>query len=422
MICLLPRLSKSAAFTRFTKQNILWPNLVVRSLYKSSRENGMNVHLLGVGSSGCLMAFHLERALRSQSIYSNDKLILQLRRPPNEEQVMIRVYDKFESLEGECELPYETDEEHSDAPIDVMFVCTKADQTIKAIKPFLSRLTSNQTHGPSTIILFQNGMGVDDAMIKEFGWNDQGQHGNGKIAPFILSGINSNGTYLLKRFETVHAGQGSIPFALSPTAESRIGQEVSTQLINFAGQRKSEKVDSRLPFETLQWTLGLLSTPYLQDRLGFNLERFASDLNIRQLQKLVVNCAVNALTAIHDVRNGTLIKDPTLQRWADEIIKECAYIIDARYKRSAKSNPTWKSEADIVPIELRFDSLQQKVWQTIHLTAKNWNSMVQDIRSKRGATEIDFLNGIMVNWAFELGLQAPINEELVRLVREKTKI
>ncbi|PWN33643.1 uncharacterized protein FA14DRAFT_161397 [Meira miltonrushii] len=389
-----------------------FPNLSRRYFHDTVSRTGMNVHVLGAGSSGCLLAYHLQRARESLPNYSYEKLNLQLRTPPSDGQrtATVRVYNDDETLHGECELPYETPQKHSEDPIDVLFVCTKADQTINALKPLLPRLTSLHRCGPPTIVLTQNGMGLDDALVEEFGWE-----GNGENVPFLVSGINRHGSYLLKRFETVHAGQASIPFALSPITEARIGQDTGIKLAGLANRQDGT---IHAPFQTLQWTFDLLCTPYLRDKLGSSVERLASDLLILQQQKLVVNCTGNALTAIHDIRNDGLINDPELRKWGDKVVEECAYIIGARFKSKIESEN--KSEID-VPKELSLDSLKKQAWHTIEINGKNWSSMVQDMRSKRGATEIDFINGTIVRWAYELGLQAPINEELVRLVKQKTE-
>lgn len=384
----------------------------------------MNVHVLGAGSSGCLLAYHLQRARQTLPDYNNEKICLQLRRSPSEgqsaskEAALLRVFNDDETLYGECEMPFETPQKQSEDPIDVLFVCTKADQTVTALEPFIPRLTSTHRRGPATIVLTQNGMGVDDALTKEFGW----EKGNvdDTNAPFIISSVNRHGSYLLKRFETVHAGRASIPFALSPVTEARIGQDIGTELATLARQEDHTSIHS--PFQTLQWTFKLLSTPYLREKLGSSVERLASDLVLLQQQKLVVNCTGNALTAIHDIRNDALVNDPELRKWGDKVAEECAFIIGARYLRSvqSKNKSDFKSEV-AVPKELDKDVLKKQAWHTIEINGKNWSSMVQDMRSKRGATEIDFINGTIVRWAHELGLQAPINAELVRLVKQKTE-
>lgn len=401
---MLQRLPKGISQARVA----CFSSLSRRYFHDTASRSRMNVHVLGAGSSGCLLAYHLQRARESLLNYSNEKLKLQLRRSPIDGQstANIRVYNDDETLHGECELPYETPQTQSEEPIDVLFVCTKADQTITALKPLLPRLNSMNRCGPPTIVLTQNGMGLDDALVEEFGWR-----GSNENIPFLVSGINRHGSYLLKRFETVHAGQASIPFALSPITETRIGQDTGIKLVNLAKEQDG-KVYS--PFQTLQWTFELLSTPYLRKKLGSSVERLASDLLILQQQKLVVNCTGNALTAIHDIRNDGLVNDPELRKWGDKVAEECGFIIGARFKSE------YESEIDI-PTELQIDSLKSQAWHTIEINGKNWSSMVQDMRSKRGATEIDFINGTIVRWAQELGLRAPMNEELVRLVKEKTE-
>ena len=50
-------------------------------------------------------------------------------------------------------------------------------------------------------------------------------------------------------------------------------------------------------------------------------------------------------------------------------------------------------------------------------TARNISSMLQDINNKR-VTEIDSINGALVDAGRQLSIPVPVNEELVRRVKE----
>ena len=49
-------------------------------------------------------------------------------------------------------------------------------------------------------------------------------------------------------------------------------------------------------------------------------------------------------------------------------------------------------------------------------TANNKNSMLQDIQ-KGNRTEIDFINGKIVSYAEELGVEVPVNKTLTYLIK-----
>jgi 2-dehydropantoate 2-reductase len=54
---------------------------------------------------------------------------------------------------------------------------------------------------------------------------------------------------------------------------------------------------------------------------------------------------------------------------------------------------------------------------TLKIDPKARSSMYEDFELKR-KTEIDYLNGEIVNLAMELGMQAPVNQAIVNLVRD----
>jgi 2-dehydropantoate 2-reductase len=114
--------------------------------------------------------------------------------------------------------------------------------------------------------------------------------------------------------------------------------------------------------------------------------------------KLVVNCAINALTALLRVRNGELLERPDAISLLKDAARECASVARAR------------------GITLPFPDPVEKVLEVARRTASNRSSMLQDVR--RGApTECDAINGAVVHWGNRLGVPTPVNEVLLRLVR-----
>jgi 2-dehydropantoate 2-reductase len=67
-------------------------------------------------------------------------------------------------------------------------------------------------------------------------------------------------------------------------------------------------------------------------------------------------------------------------------------------------------------IKLIYDDPLAKVEAVCEATSGNISSMLQDVLRKK-RTEIDFLNGVIVRQAQELGIQSPVNSMLVDLVK-----
>ncbi len=114
--------------------------------------------------------------------------------------------------------------------------------------------------------------------------------------------------------------------------------------------------------------------------------------------KLVINTAINALTAILRVPNGALAEQP-----------------DARAIMTAAACETAQVAA-AAGITLPYPDPAARAIQVAQMTAANHSSTLQDIL--RGTpTEIEAINGAVVKIAHELGISTPVNETLLRLVR-----
>jgi len=111
--------------------------------------------------------------------------------------------------------------------------------------------------------------------------------------------------------------------------------------------------------------------------------------------KLVVNCVVNPLTAILGVTDGAIIVD-SLKTVRNEIVKECLAVAEAE-------------GVHLLP------DLAERIDRTV-VGYKNLSSMYQDIL-KRRETEIDFLNGKIVELGKKHNISTPANATLVGLIK-----
>jgi 2-dehydropantoate 2-reductase len=111
--------------------------------------------------------------------------------------------------------------------------------------------------------------------------------------------------------------------------------------------------------------------------------------------KLVVNCVVNPLTAIFRVRNSE-IWEASLKNVRHSVVRECV--------------ETAEAEGITLPRNLA-ERIDKRV-----AGYTNFSSMYQDTaRGKR--TEIDFLNGKIVELGKKHDIQTPVNETLVSMIK-----
>ncbi|MDI6847195.1 MAG: 2-dehydropantoate 2-reductase [Candidatus Bathyarchaeia archaeon] len=121
----------------------------------------------------------------------------------------------------------------------------------------------------------------------------------------------------------------------------------------------------------------------------------SNDITKEVWNKLVVNCVINPLTALFHVRNCEIIAD-SLKSVRHEIVKECVEV--------------GKAEEISFP-----EDLEEKIDKKIS-SYTNFSSMCQDImKGKR--TEIDFLNGKVVELGRKHHISTLVNETLVCFIK-----
>ena len=76
---------------------------------------------------------------------------------------------------------------------------------------------------------------------------------------------------------------------------------------------------------------------------GFNLSRVA---DVRSLiwRKLVINTAINPLTALLNIPNGDLLKIPSAKKMMGEIAEETAFVAKVQHIPLSFENPIWLAE------------------------------------------------------------------------------
>jgi len=134
---------------------------------------------------------------------------------------------------------------------------------------------------------------------------------------------------------------------------------------------------------------------------GFVIEESA-DTNSLLWSKLVINAAVNPLTALLNVSNGELLKRPAARALLASTAREAAAVATALDIQLSYQDPVAVCEA------------------VAQRTAANRSSMLQDLQ--RGApTEIDAICGAIVQAGEGAGIPTPINRTLWHLVKARVE-
>ncbi|MBV8135956.1 MAG: ketopantoate reductase family protein [Deltaproteobacteria bacterium] len=117
--------------------------------------------------------------------------------------------------------------------------------------------------------------------------------------------------------------------------------------------------------------------------------------------KLLYNVALNALGALYELSYGELAGDPDLRAIMSEAIGEAFAV--ARKLEVA------------LPFATASEYLETFYGRLIPATKTHHPTMLYDLKN-RGRTDVDWLNGKIVELARQTGLTAPVNQMLVRQV------
>jgi 2-dehydropantoate 2-reductase len=144
------------------------------------------------------------------------------------------------------------------------------------------------------------------------------------------------------------------------------------------------------------------------DKKGIHLQ-WSEEIEVEMWRKCVINSCINPLTALFQVKNGTLIEDPALHTMMDMLYKEASMLIEEVIPQEA-------------PKILRNGKAWEDIQEVCRITSENLSSMVQDIRHKR-ETEIESITGYLLSKAEEK-VQMPTHSfvyQSIRFLQKQTK-
>ena len=294
------------------------------------------IHILGAGALGSLWAAKLSKNNRV-------KLIL---RSATQKTHHFQLKEQEQSTE--VSLPCESATSTNDL-IDTLLVFTKSYDAVLAVSQLKNRLTPS-----SNIILFQNGMGSQQAIIKALPRQS------------IYAASTTEGANRSAKDTVIYAGKGE-------TWLGRISKKEPEHTT------KTEQLATLLSSSTLD----VFSTEDIWQRLWV---------------KLAINCAINPFTALLNCKNGELREHTLFISNIEPLCQELS------------------SAIQLNKIELSAEDIHIKVEDVLEKTANNISSMLQDVRAGK-QTEIDFINGYIQTIANEHSLSLPVNAELLKQIK-----
>ncbi|KAL8786908.1 MAG: hypothetical protein Q9213_002539 [Squamulea squamosa] len=341
------------------------------------------IHILGLGNLGKLTAHYLAAS-------KSAPVTLLLHRPEQvnqwEEagQCTDVVTNGRSHIQGnfQYEKTFESTNGHA-GQIYNLIVATKTYATTEALRPLRARLNED-----STILFLQNGMGTVDEVTRSFFVTPSGR-------PHYYTGIVSHGVYAKRAFSVVHAGQGSIRVGAARPSDER--ESFTTRITRTASPKYL--------LECLRKAPVLSMTEESEERILHT-----------QLQKLAINAVINPLTAIFDCLNGQLFDNPQRLTLSRLLLSEISPVLSRVFASSTREKPDSEAISSF-----SVSSLEQIVLDAANRSAQNISSMRQDMLSGR-RTEINYINGYIVEQGAKLGVDCGINQTLIQLINGRRKI
>ena len=304
----------------------------------------MRIVIAGAGAMGCLLGGLLAESGAETMIYDID-----LPRVAAIQTQGLRI--EKDGCSRTIGVPAETRAENLGLA-DLLIILVKAYDTLAAVGSL------RQAIGTHTLVLtLQNGMGNAETIAGLVPANQ------------VLAGVTSHGAMLLAPGVVRHSGG----------ARTYIGPMAGQTDVQMAQTRQVAAVLSAAGMAT----------------------EISPDIRKEIWQKLVVNAAINPLTALTGLTNGALLADSGMLAMMAQLVREAETVAAA------------------AGIMLRQDNLAY-VKSICQATSSNRSSMLMDLSLGR-RTEIEAINGMIVGLAEKAGLPAVMNQAMLWLVQAREK-
>ena len=231
------------------------------------------------------------------------------------------------------------------APADLAIVFTDANATREA-----ARIATRVLKPDGCAMTLQNGIGNVEALVEALG------------APRVIAGVSMN---------------------------SAANPEPGRVLYTNAGMTSIGELDGR-ESERVRSIAAMLNAVEIPTEI-------VADPMMYVWRKWVLNCGVNALTAVTQLRSGDMFRVPEMNDLQQHVIDEILMVVNRKGLKLADPDPRGTIRGHCLK---RF----------------NKPSMMQHIEQGR-RTEIDAINGALVREARALGIAVPYNEAVVAIVK-----
>jgi 2-dehydropantoate 2-reductase len=262
------------------------------------------------------------------------------------------------------------------------------------VKSWQTTHTAHQLSGcladDGLAVTLQNGLGNREALQEVLGESR------------VSLGVTTLGATLVGPGIVQPGGDGKIVLAKQPSNKNVIAGEPNrdnlsntSHKIGKAGLLRFARNDNDAAHTRIAALANILT------RAGFQVE-FSDQPEALLWGKLVINAAINPITALLNVPNGEILASQAARQVMAAAAKEAAEVARARGIRLPFGNPVEEAE------------------KVARQTATNRSSMLQDIL--RGApTEIEAICGAIVREGEVLGIPTPINWTLFNLIKAKVE-
>ena len=184
----------------------------------------------------------------------------------------------------------------------------------------------------------------------------------------IMGGATSHGANVKKPGQIIHAGEGK-------TVMGRID-----------GQNETME----------RWLAEKFAEAGIEVEINDNIQTLLWD-------KLMVNVGINALTALLNIENGKLLEMEETQMLMKKLVEEARDVASKAKIPITNQNPL------------------EHVKAIAKATEHNKSSMLQDfIKGRR--TEVDYINGVIIQYGKKVGISTPYNETIMALIKAKEKL
>ncbi|MBS3781235.1 MAG: 2-dehydropantoate 2-reductase [Candidatus Thermoplasmatota archaeon] len=194
-----------------------------------------------------------------------------------------------------------------------------------------------------------------------------GLNNEGIISGFVgkertIGGITNNGVTYMEPGKVKHAGMGKTVIGLYPKGTSEEVEKI-VRVFRNAG---------------LETTL-------------------SENILVKLWEKAVINSGINPITAVLGIKNGVLIEDRYLTRLLEETVRESAAVAE-NY------------------VDLDKKKVLDETKEVARQTSENLSSMLQDVKNE-SRTEVDQINGAIIEKALDKEVSTPVNKVLYKLVK-----